>query len=119
MRLLIYDGTCGVCQEVIEYFIRKGMIKKEELLAISSKRDLQMVEKRFEFHVSEFNEMIYISDSKVFLGYDAFRAMFCQSNSFFKFFFFLPLSSVVGPWAYRFFAKNRHKFSKNSSCGLS
>lgn len=118
MRTLIYDGTCGVCRKVVNYLVASNLIKQEELMGVTSQNDFKKITHEYNLILKDFNEMILVKDLTIYLGYFAFREIFKNSRSNFRFLFLLPFSDRMGPFIYRVFSRNRTKFQRNSNCGL-
>lgn len=116
--MLLFDGNCGICNVVINRLLKKGLLSKNEIFAVKSARDLANFNNLYKLNIYNFEEMILIKNSTVFKGYFAFKEIFLSSKSVLRFPFLLPLNNCLGPIIYSLFARNRHRFAKNSSCGL-
>jgi len=118
MRELIFDASCGVCNKVIESLIKRGIIKESELVPVKNKQDINLINVKYMLEIKELSEMLLITNSKIYNGFFAFRELMDHSGSLFRFIFHLPLSSYFGPIIYKSFARNRHLFGRNSTCGI-
>jgi len=118
MKILLYDGNCGICKVIIHRLVEKNLVAHKELFAIKSKRDLDNFNNLYKFNLTKFEEMILIKNFEFFKGYFAFKEIFISSKSVLRLLFLLPFSDFIGPLCYTYFARHRHKFSKNSNCGL-
>ena len=103
---------------VIEKMINKQIIKREEIIPIKNLGDLSKVNQDFNLNIVKFDAMVLIVDNCNYSGYFAFKYLFINSNNLLQFVFRLPLSDIIGPIFYKYFAKNRSKFKRNSECGL-
>lgn len=118
MKILIYDGSCGICAKTINYLVEKRVVSKHELVAIKTATHLKEVSEKYHLSLEKFDEMILIDNHRRFNGYYAFKQLFKVSNSNMKYIFKLPFSDFFGNHLYKIFARKRHLFSKNSHCGI-
>src|SRR5437879_3459506 len=110
--MLVYDGECGFCSRSIQFILRRE--REHELLFVTRQSELG-VRLRRQYGLETMESMIWIEDGKVLTESSAV----------------LRIASYVGGWcriasigtgiplklrnlAYRSFARNRHRFARNS-----
>lgn len=116
-RVLIYDGTCNLCNFWINFITKKDK-KKLFLFLASSSPESKVLIKKYELESLVVDTIILIKDEKTYIKSEAILEVFKDLGSvfyIFTIFKILPLS--FRDYLYTLIAKNRYKiFGKQKSC---
>lgn len=122
---VIFDGDCGVCQKTIDKFRKLTFRTSMKFVPSQEVKHIRELDKlRFISEDLDFSKYMYLFEnqsSKIEKGFHAFRRIFLLSRYLWivGIFGYLPGVSLIGRFAYSYFASNRIKFSgPEATCGL-
>jgi predicted DCC family thiol-disulfide oxidoreductase YuxK len=114
--ILIYDGECGFCSRSIQTILRHE--KKRELLFVTRQSEYgKSLRKKYGLEAME--SMLWIENDAALTESAAVLRIARYLGGPFRIALVASIiPSGIRNWAYRLFAKNRHRFARNSQCLL-
>jgi predicted DCC family thiol-disulfide oxidoreductase YuxK len=110
--MLVYDGQCGFCSRSIQFILRRE--QEHELLFVTRQSELG-VHLRRQYGLEAMESMLWIEDGKVLTESSAVMRIAGYVGGWCR---IAAIGSVIPlnlrNWAYRLFARNRHRFARNS-----
>ncbi len=115
--IVIYDGTCNLCNFWLDFILKRDK-KKAFLFLASSSLDAKIIIKKYKLETHVLNTIVLIKDEKTYIKSEAILEVFKDLDSYFyifRIFKLLPLS--FRDYLYTLISKNRHKiFGKQDLC---
>ncbi|MCU1311302.1 MAG: putative thiol-disulfide oxidoreductase [Candidatus Angelobacter sp.] len=110
--ILVYDGECGFCSRSIQFILRRE--REHQLLFVTRQSELG-IHLRRQYGLETMESMLWIEDGKVLAESSAVLRIAGYVGGWFR---VAAIGYVFPPnlrnWAYRLFARNRHRFARNS-----
>jgi predicted DCC family thiol-disulfide oxidoreductase YuxK len=110
--MLVYDGDCGFCSRSIKFIL--GHERKHELLFVTRQSELG-IRLRRQYGLETMESMLWIEDGSVLTESSAVLRIASYVGGWCR---IAAIGSVIPlkfrNWAYRLFARNRHRFARNS-----
>jgi predicted DCC family thiol-disulfide oxidoreductase YuxK len=117
MLHLIYDGQCGFCRRSLRLCVALDVRRR---LRLHDATDRAAVVARFPMLAdADFDDAMFAvaPDGRVYRGFFAFRRVLRESPLMWPLLpiFYLPFSGTLGPRAYGWVARNRHRLGCESN----
>jgi predicted DCC family thiol-disulfide oxidoreductase YuxK len=110
--ILVYDGECGFCSRSIQFILRHE--RKQQLLFVTRQSDLG-IHLRRQYGLETMESMLWIEDGKVLTESSAVLRIASYVGGWCR---IAAIGSAIPlnfrNWAYRLFARNRHRLARNS-----
>lgn len=115
--ILLYDGNCQFCQaslrqlKVMDLFSTIKGVDYHGVADLKTLAGITPEQAHSQIHLVE-------SDGKVYGGFEAFRRLCLKFPMLYPvtLFVYLPGMGLIGPWLYRWIAKNRYFFHRSKTC---
>ena len=121
---LVYDGQCGFCLESVRKLKILDLFNRIECVDFRIQEDLSRVHPQLtlksavsQIHLVE-NDCSRDGKSELYGGFFAVRRLSLVMPMLYPsvLFLFLPGMGIVGPWIYKWIAKNRFLLHQNTMC---
>jgi len=113
-RVILFDGTCGLCKAWSSFITSQDKNQAFKLLSIQSKEAEEILNQfPSETNIFKSNTMLYIKNKKFYTQSDAFLQIMDKLGYPWRLICILWIvPSFIRNAIYRCFASNRHRFSR-------
>ncbi len=115
---LIYDGHCHFCQDSVRTLKVMDLFGALKYVDLHSVNDLMMLHPELTKEQAMSQLYLIEPDGKLYGGFDVFRRICFVMPMLYPLIliFYFPGMGVLGPFAYRWVAKNRYLFHRHKAC---
>ena len=110
-KIIFYDGDCGVCNNFVLFVLKRN---KEDFLFAPLESELFQIVSRQNDVPNNLDSIVLFDGQQMWIYSDAIAHILQSFNFLFKVIgkIILILPKFISFNAYKFFAKNRHRFKK-------
>ncbi len=116
--ILVYDGNCQFCRMSVQQLRVMDLFNTLNLLDFQRLDNIQTLHPKLTRELAHSQIHLIEPDGNLYGGFDVFRRLCFTLPMLYPLIpiFYFPGAGIVGPWVYRWIAKNRYLFHFNKVC---
>lgn len=115
---LVYDGRCGFCQDSVRTLMVMDLFASLNFVDFHRVEHLELLHPQLTRQKCMSQIYLIEPDGELYGGFDVFRRLCFTLPMMYVLIpaLYFPGMGVLGPWAYRWVARNRYLFHFNKQC---